>query len=44
MYRQLTFSVDDYPEDNMKNSIKMNKKISSLVEQTNIEKYRMYSH
>ncbi|CAF2960444.1 unnamed protein product, partial [Rotaria sp. Silwood2] len=42
MYRQLTYSIDDSPDDLFRNYFKLNKKIPSLIEQANIEKYRKY--
>ncbi|CAF3826502.1 unnamed protein product [Rotaria magnacalcarata] len=44
MYRQLTYTIDDNPEElyRNRNRFNMNKRIPSLIEQANIEKYRKY--
>ncbi|CAF0869519.1 unnamed protein product [Rotaria sp. Silwood1] len=42
MYRQLTFTSDDKPDDQIRNILKQDKKIPSLIEQINIDKYRKY--
>jgi hypothetical protein len=43
MYRQLTYTVDDNPYDRSKELLNANKKIPSLIELANIEKYRKSS-
>jgi hypothetical protein len=40
MYRQLTYTIDDNPYDSSRKSPSDKKKILSLIEQVNIEKYR----
>jgi hypothetical protein len=41
MYRQLTYTIDDNPYDRSRERQTTNKKIPSLIELANIEKYRM---
>jgi hypothetical protein len=43
MYRRLTYTIDDNPYDHSRELLNANKKIPSLIEQANIEKYRMLS-
>ncbi|CAF0874190.1 unnamed protein product [Rotaria sordida] len=42
MYRQLTFTIDDKPDDQVRNIFKIDKKPPSLIEQINIDTYRKY--
>jgi hypothetical protein len=41
MYRQLTYTIDDNPYDRNRELPNKNKKIPTLIEQANIDKYRM---
>lgn len=43
MYRQLTYTVDDNPYERNRENSSSNKKVLSLSEQANIERYRMLS-
>lgn len=40
MYRQLTYTIDDNPYEHSRGSSPNNKKVLSLIEQANIERYR----
>lgn len=40
MYRQLTYTIDDNPYDRSRENSSNNKKGLSLIEQSNIDKYR----
>ena len=43
MYRQLTYTIDDNPCDRNRDPLATNKKIQSLIEIANINRYRMSS-